>query len=158
MGCTSSTVESLNAGFGASTADKVPDAVKEAITKAAVTNPAIAFISCTSDRDCEAVRAEFAKALPQVPIHGTTTAAMGLLQTSGPLAKAVGCLLIDAEPGSFAAAFDENHAVKAAAALKKDMPSPKAVILGTTPGKEEDALQAIRDSFGDVPVYGGTAA
>jgi hypothetical protein len=156
--CTKSTAASLSSGFGASAATNVSDAVKQAIAAASVPNPTIAFISCTSDRDCEAVRAEFAKALPKVAIHGITTAGMGLLQTSGPLAKAVGCLLIDAEPGSFAAAFDENHAVKAAAALKLAMPSPKAVILGTTPGKEEDALKAVRDAFGDVPVYGGTAA
>lgn len=129
-----------------------------AISAAGVSKPTIAFCSCTVAHDPAKIQKEFAKKLPGVPIHGITSSG-ALLQPGGSKPAAVGCLLIEAEPGAFATSFSaEGNATVAASALKRKMDSPQAIVLSGTPGAEEGALLAIAAVFPGVQVYGGTAA
>merc|ERR1711998_829860 len=122
------------AGFGKSAEVDVEAAVVAAVKDANVSEATIAFCACTIDAKPEDVQAEFAKALPGVPIHGLTS--NGNLLTASGAAKGVGCLLIKANAGAFATSFSETgDAAAAVAALKEKMAAPQAIFMSTTPGK-----------------------
>mmetsp|Transcript_38007 Transcript_38007/g.83457 ORF Transcript_38007/g.83457 Transcript_38007/m.83457 type:complete len:393 (+) Transcript_38007:62-1240(+) len=160
MGGSSSAVAS--SGFGVSALDSTAEAVAAAVKDASASLPdsgsKIAIVACTVDRDVDEVQREFSKALPGVPIHGLTSSA-NILQGTGAVPKGVGCLLITAPEGCFAAAGSlSGDAAAAAAELQGKMASPKAVIMSTVPGSEEGAIKAIEAVFPGVQIFGGTAA
>jgi hypothetical protein len=157
---------SISSGCGSSNAPSTKDAVRSAVQQARAglssSQPAIAFVSCTVDRDCDEVLREFKETLPGVPLHGITSSG-AILSTEGALKNAIGCLLIDASTkGSFTAASNmEGDALKASEELKALLggQAPQAIIMGTTPGQEEGAIAQIESVFGpDIPIFGGTAA
>jgi hypothetical protein len=148
----------IAAGSGVSSDKKVATAVAAAVSAAGVAKPTMAFCACTVAHKAADVAKEFGKLLPGVPIHGITSSA-AILQPGGATPDGVGCLLIEAAEGSFATGFaSDGSATAAATALKVKMATPKALILGATPGAEEGALLELAEIFPGVPVYGGTAA
>jgi 1-Cys peroxiredoxin 6 len=137
--------------------DAVLEAVQSAINSGQIRAPAICFASCTVDRDVSEVAAFFTQYLPGVPIHGLTSSG-SVLRPAGAVANGVGCLLVEAQPGSFASAFSED-VMEVVSLLKEQMPQPQAIIMSTVPGSEESVIDAINRTFeAAVPVYGGTAA
>lgn len=153
---------SILAGQGFSvqeaTGDAVMQAVQMAVDQANTEQPQICFAACTADRDVGEVQAAFAQLLPGVPIHGLTSSG-AVLHSQGSLPRGIGCLLIEAAPGSFATAFSED-VEQAALILKEQMPQPQAILMSTVPGSEEGAIAQITAVFGEaiVPIFGGTAA
>ena len=156
-----STLHATTAGFGSSDGKDTASAVAEAVSLASIQNdmakPSVAFVSTTVSRDIEEVRKCFAEELPGTPIHGITSSG-SILTNEGSKAGAVGCLLVSAEDGSFATAYDKNDGLKATAALKEKMPNPQAIFMGATPGAEEEVIEFLSVKFPGVPVFGGTAA
>lgn len=155
----SAIVRMSTAGFGVSVSDVTADAVKEAVRDAKVglgSEVSCAIVSATVTRDLEEVRTAFVDALPTgTPIHGLTSSA-SILTTSGQKAGAVGCLLLT--HSDLATSFSTDDAAAAVAQLKEKMTDPQAIFMSTTPGAEESVLASIKDAYGSVPVWGGTAA
>jgi hypothetical protein len=151
----------LTSGFGLSEETAIKTAVGKAVSDASsglAGKPSVAFVSTTVSRDIEEVRKSFADELPEgTPIHGIT-ASGAILTRQGAKGGAVGCLLISAEDGAFATAYDAEDGGRAAQILKANMGAPQAIFMGTTPGAEEGVLVAIGEAFPGVPVFGGTAA
>mmetsp|Transcript_4176 Transcript_4176/g.5668 ORF Transcript_4176/g.5668 Transcript_4176/m.5668 type:complete len:387 (-) Transcript_4176:354-1514(-) len=150
----------VSSGFGSSTLESTKEAVIEAVKAAtsSVSDPSIAFISCTVSRDVDEVLKEFVDALPKdVPIHGITSSG-ALLSSKGSQGGAVGCLLLKGGEGDFATAYDAEKGETAVLGLKEKMASPQVIFMGATPGAEEGIIASIKEHFPGVPVYGGTAA
>lgn len=147
----------VGSGVGVSTLENTRDAVLEAVQIAlqTVQNPALVFAGCTCERNVEEVQAAFAEFLPGVPLHGITSSGF-LLHPSGSFPNGIGCLMLAAPEGAFAAVIADT-AAEAAELLAQQMPEPQAIIMSTVPGNEEDSIDILNQKFG-VPVYGGTAA
>lgn len=151
----------VTSGFGVSEEAVIKTAVGKAVSDASsglTGKPSVAFVSATVSRDIDEVRKCFAAELPEgTPIHGSTSSG-AILTSQGAKGGAVGCLLISAEDGAFATAYDAEDGAQAAQALKEEMGDPQAIFMGATPGAEEGVIAALGEAFPGVPVFGGTAA
>ena len=131
------------AGFGFSANTDPIMAVKEAIDAAGVPGATFALVSCTVDNDVAAVNDAFVSELPDAQLQGVTSCRNILM--AGGAVPGVGCLLFDA-PGSFVTAYGEDGGA-AAADLKQNKNvlegTPQAIIMATTPGNEEAAMERI---------------
>ena len=131
------------AGFGFSANTDPIMAVKEAIDAAGVPGATFALVSCTVDNDVAAVNDAFVSELPDAQLQGVTSC--GNILMAGGAVPGVGCLLFDA-PGSFVTAYGEDGGA-AAADLKQNgnvlEGTPQAIIMATTPGNEEAAMERI---------------
>ena len=146
------------AGFGFSANTDPIMAVKEAIDAAGVPGATFALVSCTVDNDVAAVNDAFVSELPDAQLQGVTSC--GNILMAGGAVPGVGCLLFDA-PGSFVTAYGEDGGA-AAADLKQNKNvlegTPQAIIMATTPGNEEAAMEQIGIEYPGTRIYGGTAA
>ena len=117
-----------------------------------------ALVSCTVDNDVAAVNDAFLAELPDVQLQGIRVVRNILM--AGGAVPGVGCLLFDA-PGSFVTAYGEDGGA-AAADLKQNgnvlEGTPQAIIMATTPGNEEAAMERIGIEYPGTRIYGGTAA
>ena len=146
------------AGFGFSANSDPRMAVKEAVLAAGVSGATFALVSCTVDNDVAAVNDAFVSELPDAQLQGVTSC--GNILMAGGAVPGVGCLLFDA-PGSFVTAYGEDGGA-AAADLKQNKNvlegTPQAIIMATTPGNEEAAMEQIGIEYPGTRIYGGTAA
>lgn len=160
-------------GLGSSSAAKADEAAREALASAfealaAATGrapkPSLAIVACSKAvADAEEARCELVRAMPDALLHGAASMAT-LFASQSPSSSrsapsdAVGCLLLEAPDGSFAAAWDDTgDALYAAKWLQEQMPDAQAVIMSAAPGHEESAAQAVELVFPGVPVYGRSA-
>mmetsp|Transcript_34829 Transcript_34829/g.74219 ORF Transcript_34829/g.74219 Transcript_34829/m.74219 type:complete len:389 (+) Transcript_34829:165-1331(+) len=152
----------MKAGFGSSSLESCRDAAEAAVNAAKEglgdSKPSIAFISTTAKRDLGAVLGSLNSFLGDTPIHGLTSSG-AVLTSGGSVANGLGVLLLSSDdPEAFATAYDPEDGAAAVASLKSKMEGPQAILMSATPGAEEAIVDALRDAFPDVPVFGGTAA
>jgi len=170
-------------GVGFSSSTNSAQASHEALSGARVhlsakrgqsTSPSLAIVFCgEAIEDAEEVRCQIVRTLPELRLHGVASAvslmspqsqsvgsasskSKPMLRTGVSAAGGVGCLLLDAPEGSFAAAWDDmGDALYAARWLQEQMPDVQAIIMAAVPADEERALEAVQTVFPGVPVHGG---
>lgn len=174
-----SLVGAVFAGLGTSSRKVAAEAAREALgfamTSLAAASeegislaPSLAIVACGRNvGDAEEVRCQLVRAIPDVLLQGAslvpsvfTSCAQPLgTSCSRPLANAVGCLLLQAPEGSYAAAWDDTgDAIGAAKWLQEQMPQVQAIIMTAVPGSEEAARRGVQLVFPLVPVYGWSSA
>lgn len=166
-------MERFGAGLGISTAKGAASAVKAAVEQAkqqlGANVPSLCLVTATVEHPAAEVFSSLRRELPNVPIHGITTA-HGVLGVEG-MARgrhgAVGILLLAAggtvsfAVGSAPIEEDGRAAGRIAAgriASRYMDARPRVLLFHCSPGLEEEALEGVAEVFPGVPVYGGSAS
>lgn len=172
----------LGAALGHSTLSDVRDAARAAVEQArrglSGQPPGLALVAATVDYPAAALFFALRELLPEVPIHGMTSA-IGVLGSGGVLSSlggqggSLGILLLAGSPqvrfatGHAELGSDPRLAGQLAAAQLLDDPNnpgehaeqlPQLVLVHASPGHEEALLAGIGDRLPGVPVFGGSAA
>jgi len=165
-------------GVGVSDAISTKDAVDECIRAvsqswgvgvAGENSSSVAILTSTCDRDVDELVQYTKERLPSgVPIHGLTTCANVLTTTRGAVPGGVGLMLLSGPQGAFETVALPMNETQPARAVAKEAAqilrtklagrNPGAILMASHPGDEEQMISGIEDVFGQVPVYGGTAA
>lgn len=174
-----SSASTVAGGLGASSARAPADAAREAFAQACVSlaravgtdegeapQPALAIVVCgKAVTDAEEVRCEVIRAVPEALLHGAASVEALCVNRIGPArdpcggnqrspSDCVGCLLLEAGEGCFAAAWDDTgDALYAARWLQEQMPNPQAVIMAALPGARARSISAVQSVFPGTPVH-----
>jgi hypothetical protein len=126
-------------------------------------------VTSTVEHDAARVQDAVRRALPGVPLHGATTS-LGVLGSDGVAtgsSGAVGVQLLGSPhavrfaTGSASIEGSAREAGRRAAeaiAARGYAGAPAVLLVGATPGTEEDVLAGVSEVFPGVPVFGGSAA
>lgn len=163
----------LEVGLGISQLQGTERAVTEAVEKAKAglsTKPGLAVVTTTVEHDSGAFAQALESRLPGVPVFGVTTS-LGILGSTGVVADAngvVGIMLLASPDGAVSFASGSapittsatEATLAAARALRASRPdeTPRLLLVGQSPGAEEDVLSALAGAYPGVPAYGGSAA
>lgn len=171
MGMTRQIVPRANlaAGWGLSDHEDLGEAIPYAVNVAKEmigdATPRLAIVGATSDREFEeAVDMIRGHIGTDVPIVGTTSC-VSLLTPRGTVKNGISLMMLGGVEGAFATAGRpygddvEGAAAAAVADLRDRLGGPPSLVyIMSSPGPEETVLRCVADVFGDVPVFGGSAA